>query len=209
MPAQEALAEEEAAEDGEEDLIAANADVAAVDNVAVDDDLGAAAGVQRRSLLKPRSIPQSLAPAFRFTSDVQAELDERKPPLSPSPTADPADVLTSRVPSVADAPEQPPQSATSQISSATRDDDPFAEDAAESATSAVSPAEAVGVTLLGKRAEPASAVLAGTAPQRRDLGGGAEAVLSTDEHRLPEHDAAAMPAAKPAAAPAEDLLAWD
>ena len=96
----------------------------------------------------------------------------------------------------------------SQISSTTRDDDPFVEDAAESATSAVSPAAAVGATLLGKRAEPASAVLAGTASQRRDLGGGAEPVLSTDEHRLP--DTAAVPvAANLVATPAQDLLAWD
>ena len=88
----------------------------------------------------------------------------------------------------------------------TRDDDPFAEEAGESASSAASPVAAVGATLLGKRAEPASAVLAGTAPQRRDVGGVA-AVLSTDEHLRP--DAAPGPAAKPAPVPAEDLLAWD
>ena len=88
----------------------------------------------------------------------------------------------------------------------TRDDDPFAEVTSDSVASAASPLSAAGTTLLGKRAEPASAVLAGTAAQRRDVVGAA-VVLSTDEHHIP----AAQPAkaARPAAAPAEDLLAWD
>ncbi len=62
------------------------------------------------------------------------------------------------------------------------------------------------MTVLGKRAEPASAVLGGTAPQRRELVGAA-AVLSTDEDHI-DHEAPPQ-AARPAAAPVQDLLSWD
>lgn len=88
----------------------------------------------------------------------------------------------------------------------TRDDDPFAEDAGDAVTSSPAPPVGAPMTVLGKRAEPASAVLGGTAPQRRELVGAA-AVLSTDEDHI-DHEAPPQ-AARPAAAPVQDLLSWD